>query len=86
MATLQHGGSSSLFVNEKDQRDDDDISLTSTVPENNDDDRLWTVDCVYYEREMEGSDEGEMEYLIKWEGKPDTNLDILGRTTQELLM
>ncbi|KAK8133733.1 chromo domain-containing protein [Apiospora sp. TS-2023a] len=71
MATLQHGGSPSLFVNDKDQRDDDDISLTSTVPEHNDDDRLWTVDCVYYERKIEGSNhQGEMEYLIKWEGFP----------------
>ncbi|KAK7948037.1 chromo domain-containing protein [Apiospora aurea] len=71
MAALQHGGPSSLFMNQNDQRDDDDISLTSTVAEANDDDKLWTVDCVLYEREMEGPvHEGEMEYLIKWEGYP----------------
>ncbi|KAK8094734.1 hypothetical protein PG997_001419 [Apiospora hydei] len=71
MAALQHGGPSSLFMNQNDQRDDDDISLTSTVAEANDDDKLWTVDCILYERETEGSDhEGEMEYLIKWEGYP----------------
>ncbi|KAK8087207.1 hypothetical protein PG994_002181 [Apiospora phragmitis] len=71
MATLQHGGPSSLFDKENDQRDDDDISLTSTVAENDDDGGLWTVDCVLYERKMEGSGhDGEMEYLIKWEGFP----------------
>ncbi|KAK8025446.1 chromo domain-containing protein [Apiospora arundinis] len=71
MATSQHKDSPSFSVNEYDSRDDDDISLTSTVAEDNDENKLWTVDCILCEREMEGAEhKGEMEYLISWEGYP----------------
>lgn len=79
MATLPHQDLPSL-VNENDTRDDDDISLTSTVAEANDEDKLWTVDCILSEREMEGQEnKGVMEYLISWEGKPYTKPMSLGR-------
>jgi len=71
MAPLSHRDLPSLLVNENDARADDDISMTSTVAEANDEDKLWAVDCILCEREMEGLDnKGKLEYLISWEGKP----------------
>lgn len=71
MAPLPHRDLPSLLVNENDARDDDDISLTSTAAEANDEDKLWAVDCILCEREMEGLDnQGKLEHLISWEGKP----------------
>lgn len=67
---------STLFVREQEDpgNDDDDISLTSTVGEDADDDdtREYNADCILAERptEDEEDEEGAMQYLVKWEGKP----------------
>ena len=71
MATLPHKDLPSILVNENGTRDDDDVSLTSTVVESNYGDTLWTVDRILADREMEGPEnKGKIEYLISWEGKP----------------
>lgn len=63
---------STLFVREQEDPgdDDDDISLTSTVGEDADDDetREYNADCILAERPTE-DEEGAMQYLVKWEGK-----------------
>lgn len=68
---------STLFVREQEDPgdDDDDISLTSTSDEDtNDGDgpREYNADCILAERpsEDEEGEEGAMQYLVKWEGKP----------------
>lgn len=68
---------STLFVKEQDEPgdDDDDISLTSTVDEDAGDDNEageYNADCILAERpsEHDEGEEGAMQYLVKWEGKP----------------
>ena len=57
----------SLFVNtdDRDSRDDDDISLTSTVEEGGD----YDVEELLAERENPDHP-GQLQFLIKWEGYP----------------
>lgn len=74
------GNYSSLFVdgNGKLEPEDDIISLTSTLDSEHEPDEEFVVDAVLAERPHENpTEEGEMQYLIRWENYP------LGRSSWE---
>ena len=69
--------STATSINDKDH-DDDDVSVSSTIPEEVDSDEEWPVNKVLTDAKIDG----ETKYLIEWEGfplwestwEPETNL------------
>jgi chromo domain-containing protein 1 len=65
--------SEELFVGDGDEEEnnDDNISLTSTVESVHDEEKEFVVDAILAERPNKNPhQEGDMEYLIKWENYP----------------